>query len=87
MNVHGEQVVEPEGVADPMPELIRSVADKPATAAAGTVLCLIAGRAVGSQRIVRARRRIWTETFLRASGPCAPRTAPRVNNDMAVCAG
>jgi hypothetical protein len=30
-------------VADPMPELIRAVADKPATAAGGTVLCIIAG--------------------------------------------
>jgi hypothetical protein len=30
-------------VADPMPELIRSVADKPATAVGGTVVCIIAG--------------------------------------------
>lgn len=49
-------MVEAEGVADPMLMLIRLLADKPTTAAGGTVLCLIAGFAVGSQRIVRARR-------------------------------
>jgi exodeoxyribonuclease V alpha subunit len=39
----GAEVVEAEGVADPMPKLIRSVADKPATAVGGTVVCIIAG--------------------------------------------
>ena len=32
-----------EGVADPMPELIRSVADQPATAVGGTVVCIVTG--------------------------------------------
>ena len=57
------EVVEAEGVAGPMTELIRSVADKPATAA-GTSSASSPGE--WSRRIVRARRRTWMERFLRA---------------------
>jgi hypothetical protein len=42
-NADETKAVEAEGGADPMPELVRTVADKPATAAGGTVVCIIAG--------------------------------------------